>query len=304
MYQMSAGFFVLPEAGQKPVIQRMVRHSSRLLLFVLSLCLLKGCALARMDQSLAAGVINHTDVELVAEGLPTYLLLLDGLVENWPRSASLLGSAASLYSAYAGSFVEDDDRARALQQRALDYAQRSVCEQNHRLCNCASLPVPALERELERLHRNDVPMLYMLGSVWAGWIQENSGDWNAVAQLARVQIIFERVVALDESHEMGQAHMYLGVLHSLLPAALGGRPETAKMHFERAISLSDGHNLMARVLYAERFARMKFDRRLHDLQLEKVLESDPRHPGLTLQNVYAQREAERLLAESDDYFFE
>ena len=304
MYPMSSGSFVLPLSGQKTAIHVTAWRVSRVLLLAVSLFALKGCALARMDQSLAAGVINHTDVELVAEGLPTYLLLLDGLVENWPHSASLLGSAASLYSTYAGSFVDDDSRASALQQRALDYAMRSVCEQKRSLCDPASLPVPTLERELQRLYVRDVPMLYMLGSVWAGWIQENSGDWDAVAQLARVQIIFERIVALDETHQSGQAHMYLGVLHSLLPAALGGRPETAKMHFERAIVLSDGNNLMARVLYAERFARMKFDRHLHDLQLKKTLESNPNYPGLTLQNVYAQREAERLLAESDDYFFE
>jgi hypothetical protein len=33
-----------------------------------------------------------------------------------------------------------------------------------------------------------------------------------------------------------------------------------------------------------------------------VLEADPAEHGLTLQNTFAQQQAEQLLAEADDYF--
>ena len=114
--------------------------------------------------------------------------------------------------------------------------------------------------------------------------------------------ILERVVALDEDYRYGQAHMYLGVLNSILPASLGGRPEQARTHFERAISLSDGRNLLARVLFAEHYARLVFDRELHDDQLRKVLEAEPDVPDLTLQNTYARQQARQLLDSADDYF--
>ncbi|HCR80586.1 MAG TPA: hypothetical protein DIW42_13680, partial [Alcanivorax sp.] len=79
-----------------------------------------------------------------------------------------------------------------------------------------------------------------LGGAWAGYIQTHTEDWNAVAELSRVRLLMERVVALDEDYRYGQAHMYLGVLNSILPASLGGRPEQARYHFERAVALSEG----------------------------------------------------------------
>ena len=96
--------------------------------------------------------------------------------------------------------------------------------------------------------------------------------------------------------------MYLGVLNSILPASLGGRPEQARDHFERAVTLSEGRNLLARVLFAEHYARLVFDRELHDEQLRKVLEAEPDAPGLTLQNTYAKQQARQLLDGADDYF--
>lgn len=271
--------------------------------FMLLLILLQGCALMRLDDSLAHGVLNHDDPELVAEALPTYLLLMDGLIENWPQREELLTSGASLYSVYASQFVQDPQRAGKLHDRALEYARRGLCQRHKALCDLDSLSVPELETQLQQLNRRDVPAIYALGTVWAGWVEHNSGDWNAVAQLARVQSLIQRVIELDERHDHGQAHMYMGVLYSLLPAALGGRPEKAREHFEKAIALSDGQNQMARVLLAERYARMAFDRDLHDRLLDAVLESDADPHGLVLQNTFARREARRLLNESADYFF-
>jgi hypothetical protein len=147
-----------------------------------------------------------------------------------------------------------------------------------------------------------VPLLFTLGTTWAGYIQLNSGDWNAVAELGRVDAIMQRVVALNEAYEHGQAHMYLGVLNSILPESLGGQPDKAKSHFERALALSEGRNLMAATLYAERYARLMFDQELHDRLLDEVLAADPQVHGLMLQNTVAQQQARRLRSESADYF--
>jgi hypothetical protein len=112
----------------------------------------------------------------------------------------------------------------------------------------------------------------------------------------------QHVVALQPGYERGQAHMYLGVLNSILPEALGGKPEQARYHYEQAIALSKGRNLMAKTLYAERYARLMFDQELHDRLLREVLEADPTEHGLTLQNTVAQRDARRLLDDSAAYF--
>jgi len=111
-----------------------------------------------------------------------------------------------------------------------------------------------------------------------------------------------RVVELDESTEDGGAHLYLGVLFTQRPASLGGKPEQAREHFERAIELSQGKNLMAKVYYARQYARLVFDRPLHDRLLGEVVAADPEAPGLTLSNTLAQQQARVLLADADDYF--
>ena len=59
---------------------------------------------------------------------------------------------------------------------------------------------------------------------------------------------------------------------------------------------------MARVLFAEQYGRLVFDRELHDRELNAVLEANPRIDGLTLINLVAQEQARALLESGDDYF--
>lgn len=148
----------------------------------------------------------------------------------------------------------------------------------------------------------DVPYLYTLGTAWAGWIDAHQKDWNAVADISRVEALMTRLVALDEGYQDGGAHLYLGILATLLPPALGGKPEIGRRHFERAIDLSHGKNLMAKVTFARQYARLVFDRELHDQLLTSVIEADPDVEGYTLMNTLAQKDARALLGTADDYF--
>jgi hypothetical protein len=56
------------------------------------------------------------------------------------------------------------------------------------------------------------------------------------------------------------------------------------------------------VLYAERYARLVFDRELHDRLLKEVLAADAKVPGYTLSNLIAKEQAQKLLASGKDYF--
>ena len=59
---------------------------------------------------------------------------------------------------------------------------------------------------------------------------------------------------------------------------------------------------MVKVLYARYYARLVFDRPLHDRLLREVLEADPRAPGLTLSNTLARQQAHRLLEGAEEFF--
>jgi hypothetical protein len=59
---------------------------------------------------------------------------------------------------------------------------------------------------------------------------------------------------------------------------------------------------MTKVIYAQQYARMLYDRQLHDRLLREVLAADPQAPGLVLENTLAQERARELLAEAEAYF--
>jgi len=253
-------------------------------------------------KNLGDSILNQSDPATVKDGLPSYLILLDAMLEGDPNNESLLRAAATLNSSYAGLFLQDPERQKIQAQKALDYGSQAVCVRNSKACNITAMPFDEFAKVVDSLTEKDIPTYYALGAAWAGWIQANSDNWNAIAQLAQVERIMQRVVALNEAYENGGAHMYLGVLATLIPPGMGGKPDVGREHFERAIALSNGKNLMAKVLFARHYARLVFDRELHDKLIKEVLAADPKEPGLTLVNTLAQQQAKQLAASADDYF--
>jgi hypothetical protein len=83
---------------------------------------------------------------------------------------------------------------------------------------------------------------------------------------------------------------------------MGGRPELGRQHFERALQISEERNLMVKVMLADQYGRLMFDRKLHDRLLQEVMAADVQAPGLTLMNTVAKERAEQLLDSGDDYF--
>ncbi len=252
--------------------------------------------------NLASAILDSDDMELVHDGAPAYLLLIDGLLTGSPDDAGLLGTAARLNSAYAGAFVEETDRARRMHNKALTMARRAVCKEIKDGCDLESVDFKLFETWLAARKPKDAALLYGLGATWAGWMQVHSDDFNAIAQLARVKALMQRIAELDETIDHGGVHLYLGVFETLFPPAMGGRPEIGRQHFERAIELSRNQHLLTKVMFAENYARLVFDRELHDRLLAEVVAADPRVPGLTLINTVAQARAQKLMESADEYF--
>ncbi len=280
----------------------------RLLPVLLALSALGGCAsLAssatnRLANNLSGAILNQDDPETVEAGMPSYLLMIDGLIEGDPQNENMLAAGSKLYGSYATAFVKDAGRARRLAQKARDYGDRALCAHDAHLCRVWERPFEDFAKAMSALRVNDAPVLYASAASWAAWIQANSSDFNALASLPKLKAAMARVAELDEAYDHGEAHVYLGVIATLLPPAMGGKPEEGRAHFERAIQLSEGRDLMAKVEYARRYARIVYDRPLHDRLLKEVLDAEAKAPGLTLANVLAKRQARELLASADSYF--
>lgn len=255
-----------------------------------------------LAESLTNAVLNQNDPETVRQGAPAYLLLIDGLIADNPENPELLMAGANLYSSYAGAFVDDPERASRLSRKGRDYGWAAWCRVEKDACEIWSAPYEEFERVVDGTRAKDVSVLFGAGAAWASWIRANTDDWSAIADKARVDAMMQRVVKLDETYEEGSAFLYLGILATLLPEAMGGKPEQGRVDFERVIELSDGRNLTAKVLLAQSYARLVFNRELHDRLCSEVIDADPVAPGLTLANTMAQEEARALLGSSEDYF--
>ncbi len=278
------------------------------MLFMAAFGPLAGCAhlLASTTENLADGIanaiLNQNDPETVRQGAPAYLLMIDGLIANNPRNEKLLRSGANLYASYAAIFVDDPARARRMTDRAWKYGKQALCNGRPAACGMDLLQLEAFAAGLKQMDKSIVPTLYTYGVTWAGWIESHQDNWNAVANVPKVEAVMEKIVALDEEYEQGGAHLYLGVLSTLLPPALGGRPKQALAHFDQALELSHGRNLMVKVVIAERYARPLFEREMHDRLLGEVLAGSVEQPGFTLMNVLAKERARSLLDSANEYF--
>jgi hypothetical protein len=276
--------------------------------FALALLTLPGCAslvssaTSKMADNITLAIQNQNDAATVRDGAPAYLLMIDGLIAGDPENEDLLLAGAKLYGSYSSAFVDDELRSQRLASKSLDYARRALCLELESLCLASAQKLNVFEDSLGTSSRSDLKAMYAYAVAWSGWVQANSSDWNAVADLAKVTALFERCLELDETYDRGGAHLYLGVIKSLLPAALGGKPELARIHFERARSLSAGENLMVNVLMAKHYARTVYDQELHDQLLLEVQAARADYPGYTLINTLAKSRAEQLLAESADFF--
>lgn len=280
---------------------------AKTLLSLALMSMLSGCvtsALENLSDSLTVAILDQNDAALVREGLPAYLLMTDGLIEQNPEDSGLLMSGAKLYAFYASDLVGDNARASLLTQKARNYAKRALCIAQPENCEIDTLAYDEFNEALKRFNRNQIDELYSYGLTWAAWLKANSQDWNAIADRPKIESMFERLLELDETHDRGRLHYYLGILRTQLPPAQGGNPEIGKQHFERAIELSKGQDLAVKVALARYYARMIYDRDLHDRLLQQVIQADVEVSGLTLSNTIARQEAQLLLNESDSYFQE
>lgn len=263
---------------------------------------LASSALEDFTAGLSTAILNQDDPELVRESLPAYLLILDSLAADPRAGSGVLAAAARLYAAYAVVFVEDETRAATLATRARGYGSRALCAADRDACALANLPFAEFQETVRAIGPRGADGLfgYAIGSL--AFIRTHGGDWQALAELPRVEEALKRLLEIGPADLAPGVNTYLGILNTLRPPALGGRPEEGRAYFERALQLTDGRDLSVKVEYARGYARLVYDRELHDRLLREVVDAPVEQPGLTLFNVLAVQQARELLATADDYF--
>jgi hypothetical protein len=258
---------------------------------------------ATLLEEVARSSYRQSDLRMIREGTPAYLMLMDGMIEAWPDNEQLLIAAAQSYSSFASIFVEDQDKeyANLLLGRGRDYALRSL--ERRGLKDPLQSPFEDFKESVKNLGKRDVPYLFWGATCWANWIRLNLDSIEALAELPKVELMMKRVLEIDERFYYGGPHLFMGIWFSSWPKMLGGDLKKAQEHFLKALEFGKGKFLMAYVYYANYYARQAFDKDLFISTLQKVLEIPADiSPELILLNTVAKMKAKELLTHVDEYF--
>jgi len=259
-----------------------------------------------MLDPLTVSMQKQTDLELLQEGAPSLLLLLDGLVASDPNNEKLLMTATRAYGAYATILYEDGQTERAVNMsiKSRDYginlinllpALKSIKGQTRQA-------LAEIKKALAKATPAQVEYLFWGAYGWSTWIQYQEGSPAALADLPIVELIMLRVVELDESYYYGGAHIFLGAYYGSRPQIYGGKPDASRKHFERALTLNKRQFLPTQVAYAQTYARIMFDRELYLKLLTEVLEQPLMNSNIASSNKLAKVMAAKLIDQTDEFF--
>ena len=246
---------------------------------------------------------KQTDLELIKDGAPSLLLLLDGFIAKDSRNKNLLMVATKAYSAYAITLHEANevDRAVTMSLKAKKYGI-ALLNQLHGLKNINNKTLTETDQALDRISRDQVGFLFWGAYGWTTWIRFQEGAPGALVDLPTIEHIMLRVVELNDSFYYGGAHIFLGAYYSSRPEMYGGKPQESREHFEQALVISNRKFLLAQVTYAETYARMVFDKKLYQDLLNEVLEQPLEGNEMASSNKLAQVMARKLLDATEEYF--
>jgi hypothetical protein len=277
------------------------------LLFLFSACLpnkkLTVGATAMLLEEVARASSKQSDLRILREGMPAYLMLIDGMIQAWPDNEQLLIAASQSYSSFASLFVEDQDKeyANLLYGRGKQYALKSLEMRGFK--EPLQRPFDEFKEGLNRLGKKDVPTIFWAATCWANWIRLNLDSMEAISELPRVEWMMKRALELDEGFYYGGPHLFMGIWFASRPKIAGGDLKKAQEHFLRALDLGKGKFLMAYVYYANHYARKMMDKDLFTSTLQKVLETPAEtSPDLVLLNTVAKKQARELLSHVGEYF--
>ena len=277
------------------------------LLFLLSACLpnkkLTVGATATLLEEVARASYRQSDLRILREGMPAYLMLIDGMVQAVPDNEQLLIAAAQSYSSFASLFVEGQDKeyANLLYERGKQYALRSLEMRGFK--EPLQRPFDDFKEGLKRLGKKDVPYIFWAATCWVNWIRLNLDSIEAISELPRVESLMKRALELDEGFYYGGPHLFMGIWFASRPKIVGGDLKKAQEHFLKALDLGQGKFLMAYVYYANYYARKMTDKDLFTSTLQKVLETPAEtSPDLVLINTVAKKQAKELLSHVGEYF--
>ncbi|MCG8421662.1 MAG: TRAP transporter TatT component family protein [Proteobacteria bacterium] len=266
---------------------------------------------------------QEADYDLAARALPGTLKTIEGFWYVNPNRR-LTAILAEGFCQYSTGFVEDEWEVATLNKR-FDDADYLSARATKMFVRCTNYALRLLGTEWQKGIFADFDTVRTLlkdaqpsqreGLMWASiglaaTINQNKDNMTLVSQLPTAKMMLQKVVQLDDQSDYradltkrALPHIALGLAHTSQAKALGGDPDAAKKHFERAMAITQNKLLLVNVFYARHYAVMVQDRALFRKLLLGVLNTPPSiWPDQRLANEIAHRRARRYLKYEREWF--
>lgn len=292
---------------------------------------LVGCDLGKVTVGTTSEVLvrgapaleQEADYDLAARALPGTLKTIESFWYVDKDNAALMHLLAKGFCQYGTGFIEDELEEAEL-ARDFERAEYITGRATRVFVRCTNYALRMLGKKWQEgiygefdavralldktsMKQRDALMWAAIGL--ASTINLNKDNVALVSQVPTAKMILHKVVELDDQKNnknlvyRALPHVALGMAYSAQATMLGGKPELSKQHFSRAIELTEGKFLLAKVMMARRYAVMIQDRELFRSTLVEVLQTPASiWPEQRLANEIAHRRARRYLKHEKEWF--
>ncbi len=252
-------------------------------------------------------IFEESDLTFAEQAIPGNLTLVEALYRAKEKDDNHLALLLTQgYTGYTLGFVEDADpeRAKVLYARARDYGLTAL-KKNGPFSAALDQDQQSFRASLKHFSKEDVPLIFWTANAWGNLINVSIADPAVLGDLPKVNAMMEFVLQQDESYFYGSAHLYFAAILATTPKNLGGKPDSARYHFERSFSIGKNVFLLPHVYMAKSYCVQMQDKELFRRLLATVEETPiDALPEQRLVNAIAKRKAKKLAERIDDLFFE
>jgi predicted anti-sigma-YlaC factor YlaD len=210
-------------------------------LFFSSACSIRKMAMNQVANALTGsgtGTVftGDNDPELVGDALPFAIKMYESLMAAMPHHPGLRLQTGSLYIMYANAFLQTPatmlpDVEYSKQEFAYKRAKNLYLRGRDIILDFLEYKNPGFRRDLQkrnfhkavqRMTRQDAPMLYWAGAGWLGAYAIDPFDMDVGVTMAGAAALMERVLELDPNYAVGAIHEFYILYYGSLPEYMGG----------------------------------------------------------------------------------
>lgn len=279
-----------------------MKNYIKFILIIIVLLTLLGCA--SLTNGLTRSIYQQKDIQLIEDGAPSYLLLIEGLIYAYPKNRDILSFGIQLFTAYSGAFVEDEKRKAIFSDKTKNFAM-DLLRTYPKFKKLENTPFDEYQEWTKSIRKKDIPYVFWGANAWIMWIISNLDNMEAFMQLPKAKVVLDRIYELDSGYYYGAPHLFYGIYYSMLPENVGGDLKLSKEEFDSALKYSGDKFLLTKVSYAQSYCKAKYDKKEFERVLNEVINADiDKNPETRLMNYFAQEQAAELLDNVDEFFYE